>query len=151
MTTGLQFGAAEVWWTEAVTPWGSDGEAGVRWRPGSLGYWAASCGSRTEHDQRCTDSAAYHDGSRRWDRRRCRHDDRGRAAFAALSQDTRGAALYDHAAGSSACGCPKVTTYGWCIPVLHALELTLQRRWSGSRIRTSVGAGHGGARWMCCG
>jgi hypothetical protein len=28
-TTGLQFGAAEVWWTEAVTPWGSDGEAGV--------------------------------------------------------------------------------------------------------------------------
>lgn len=30
VTTGLQFGAAaEVWWTEAVTPWGSDGEAGV--------------------------------------------------------------------------------------------------------------------------
>jgi hypothetical protein len=29
VTTGLQFGAAEVWWTEAVTPWGSDGKAGV--------------------------------------------------------------------------------------------------------------------------
>jgi hypothetical protein len=29
MTTGLQFDAAEVWWTEALTPWGSDGEAGV--------------------------------------------------------------------------------------------------------------------------
>jgi hypothetical protein len=29
VTTGLQFGAAEVWWTEAVSPWGSDGKAGV--------------------------------------------------------------------------------------------------------------------------
>jgi hypothetical protein len=29
VTTGLQFGAGEVWWTEAVTPWGSDGDAGV--------------------------------------------------------------------------------------------------------------------------
>ena len=29
VTTGLEFGAAEVWWTEAVTPWGSDGQAGV--------------------------------------------------------------------------------------------------------------------------
>ena len=29
VTTGLQFGAGEVWWTEAVTPWGSAGEAGV--------------------------------------------------------------------------------------------------------------------------
>ena len=29
VTTGLQVGATEVWWTEAVTPWGSDGEAGV--------------------------------------------------------------------------------------------------------------------------
>ena len=29
VTTGLQFGATELWWTEAFTPWGSDGEAGV--------------------------------------------------------------------------------------------------------------------------
>ena len=29
VTTGLQFGAGEVWWTEAVTPWGSNGYAGV--------------------------------------------------------------------------------------------------------------------------
>jgi hypothetical protein len=29
VTTGLQLGDAEVWWTEAVTPWGSDGDAGV--------------------------------------------------------------------------------------------------------------------------
>jgi hypothetical protein len=29
VTTGLEVGAAEVWWTEAVTPWGSDGQVGV--------------------------------------------------------------------------------------------------------------------------
>lgn len=29
VTTGLHFSAGEVWWTEAVTPWGSDGQAGV--------------------------------------------------------------------------------------------------------------------------
>jgi hypothetical protein len=31
MTSGLDLGDGdEVWWTEAVAPWGSDGEAGVR-------------------------------------------------------------------------------------------------------------------------
>ena len=29
VTTALEFGAGEAWWTEAVTPWGPDGEAGV--------------------------------------------------------------------------------------------------------------------------
>jgi hypothetical protein len=29
VTAGLDVGAGEVWWTEAVTPWGADGEPGV--------------------------------------------------------------------------------------------------------------------------
>ena len=29
LTAGLDIGAAEVWWTEAVTPWGSDGDPGI--------------------------------------------------------------------------------------------------------------------------
>jgi hypothetical protein len=29
LTSGLDVGDAEVWWTEAVTPWGADGEPGV--------------------------------------------------------------------------------------------------------------------------
>ena len=29
VTAGLDLGAAEAWWTEAVTPWGADGEPGV--------------------------------------------------------------------------------------------------------------------------
>ena len=50
--------------------------------------------------KRCTDSAAYHDDSRRWDCRRCRHDDRGRAAFRRTQPGrTPGAAIHHHAAG----------------------------------------------------
>jgi hypothetical protein len=30
LTAGFDLGDAEIWWTEAVAPWGSDGEAGVR-------------------------------------------------------------------------------------------------------------------------
>jgi hypothetical protein len=29
LTSDLQLGDDEVWWTEAIVPWGSDGEAGV--------------------------------------------------------------------------------------------------------------------------
>jgi hypothetical protein len=29
VTAGLDLGSGEVWWTEAVTPWGADGEPGV--------------------------------------------------------------------------------------------------------------------------
>jgi hypothetical protein len=29
VTAGLDLDAGEVWWTEAVTPWGADGEPGV--------------------------------------------------------------------------------------------------------------------------
>jgi hypothetical protein len=29
VTAGLDLGASEVWWTEAITPWGADGEPGV--------------------------------------------------------------------------------------------------------------------------
>jgi hypothetical protein len=29
VTLGLDLGSDEVWWTEAVTPWGADGEPGV--------------------------------------------------------------------------------------------------------------------------
>ena len=29
LTAGLDLGADEVWWTEAVTPWGAGGEPGV--------------------------------------------------------------------------------------------------------------------------
>lgn len=29
LTSDLDLGHSEVWWTEAVTPWGSDGEPGV--------------------------------------------------------------------------------------------------------------------------
>jgi hypothetical protein len=29
LTAGLDVGPAEVWWTEVVTPWGSDGDPGI--------------------------------------------------------------------------------------------------------------------------
>jgi hypothetical protein len=29
VTAGLDLGTADVWWTEAVTPWGADGKPGV--------------------------------------------------------------------------------------------------------------------------
>lgn len=30
LTAGFDLGDGEIWWTEAVAPWGSDGDAGVR-------------------------------------------------------------------------------------------------------------------------
>jgi len=30
VTSGFDLGYGEMWWTEAVTPWGSDGQAGVQ-------------------------------------------------------------------------------------------------------------------------
>ena len=85
--------------------WGRGGD----WdRPGSA---AAKSGSRTEHDQRGTDRAAYHGAGRR---------DVGGVGtttvtallFAALSQDVLGAPqLYDHAAGELGLRLPRATRY----------------------------------------